>query len=118
IPMQYDPLLAKLVVHAQTRELAMDKMIRAIGDYQISGLETTLDFGKFVMQHPAFREGNFNTRFIENYFKPEMLKKQADKTEEQLAAALAFAIQQESKPQQSTVAAPAASVSKWRKNRV
>jgi propionyl-CoA carboxylase alpha chain len=118
IPVHYDPLLAKLVVHAQTRELAMDKMIRAIKDYQISGVETTLGFGEFVMRHRAFREGNFNTRFIENYFKPEMLEKEPNKTEEQLAAALALVIQQELKPPQAIAATPAASVSKWRKNRV
>jgi pyruvate carboxylase len=48
-------------------------MVRAIDDYQITGIETTLPFGKFVMKHEAFISGNFNTKFIENYFKPEYL---------------------------------------------
>ena len=98
IPVQYDPLLAKLIVHAETRELAMDKMKRAIDDYEISGVETTLSFGKFVMGHPAFRSGNFNTRFIENYFKPEMLKGEMTEIEEMLASVLAVSISKKIKP--------------------
>lgn len=118
IPVQYDPLLAKLVVHAQTRSLAMDKMIRAIEDYHISGVETTLGFGKFVMQHPAFRAGNFNTRFIENYFKPEMLKEPPAGSEESLAAALAFVLHHQQKPPTAARATSTAPAGKWRKNRV
>jgi propionyl-CoA carboxylase alpha chain len=86
IPIYYDPLLAKLIVHAATRELACKKMIRAIDDYKITGAATTLPFGKFVMQHEAFLSGNFDTKFIENYFKPEMLD--LENKEEELIAAL------------------------------
>lgn len=86
IPIYYDPLLAKLIVHAATRELACKKMIRAIDDYKITGAATTLPFGKFVMQHEAFLSGNFDTKFIENYFKPEMLD--SENKEEELIAAL------------------------------
>jgi propionyl-CoA carboxylase alpha chain len=118
IPVQYDPLLAKLVVSAETRELAIDKMIRAIDDYQISGLETTLGFGKFVMQHSAFRKGDFNTRFIENYFKPEMLKGKPDEDEEKLASALATMVMNQTKSKQSVTSTATTPTSKWRKNRV
>ena len=118
IPVQYDPLLAKLIVHAETRELAMDKMKRAIDDYEISGVETTLSFGKFVMGHPAFRSGNFNTRFIENYFKPEMLKGEMTEIEEMLASVLAVSISKKIKPHPSANTASFNDISKWRKNRV
>jgi propionyl-CoA carboxylase alpha chain len=118
IPVQYDPLLAKLVVSAETRELAMDKMIRAIDDYQISGLETTLGFGKFAMQHSAFRKGDFNTRFIEHYFKPEMLKGKPDEDEEKLASALAAMVMNQTKSKQSVTSNVTTPTSKWRKNRV
>ncbi len=86
IPIYYDPLLSKLIVHAETRELACERMIRAISEYRISGVSTTLPFGTFVMKHEAFLSGQFDTRFIENYFKPEMLEASTD--EEELVAAL------------------------------
>jgi propionyl-CoA carboxylase alpha chain len=118
IPMQYDPLLAKLVVHAETRELAMDKMKRAIDDFAISGVATTLGFGHFVMGHEAFRSGNFNTRFIENYFKPEYLTPKEDHIEELLAAAFAVEVSNTKKPVASVEATLTTSNSKWRKNRL
>lgn len=68
IPIYYDPMIAKLVVWGETREEAMDKAIEAIDNYQISGVKTTLDFGKFVLKHPAFRSGDFDTNFIKHYF--------------------------------------------------
>ncbi len=75
IPIQYDPMIAKLIVFGATREEAIQRMIRAISDYQISGIETTLSFGNFAMHHEAFVKGKFDTKFIENYFSPELLKK-------------------------------------------
>ena len=74
IPIHYDPMIAKLITFGQTREEAINRMIRAIDDYQISGIETTLLFGKFAMQHPAFVSGNFDTKFIDKYFNPELLQ--------------------------------------------
>ena len=68
IPIYYDPMIAKLVVWGETREEAMDRAIEAIDNYQISGVKTTLDFGKFVLKHPAFRSGDFDTNFIKHYF--------------------------------------------------
>jgi acetyl/propionyl-CoA carboxylase alpha subunit len=47
---------------------AIAKMRRAISEYVITGIETTLMFGDFVMQHPAFIEGKFDTHFIQHYF--------------------------------------------------
>jgi propionyl-CoA carboxylase alpha chain len=63
-------------------------MIRAIDEYEITGLETTLGFCRFVMEHDAFRSGNFDTRFIENYFKPDEFKT-LNESDEWIAAALA-----------------------------
>ena len=68
VPIYYDPMIAKLVVWAETREEAMDKMVLAINNYEISGVKTTLDFGKYVMKHPAFRSGDFDTNFVKQYF--------------------------------------------------
>jgi acetyl-CoA carboxylase, biotin carboxylase subunit len=75
IPFYYDPMIAKLICHAGTRENAIKKVIRAIDEFEITGLETTLGFCRFVMEHDAFRTGHFDTRFVENYFQPDMLNK-------------------------------------------
>ena len=68
IPIYYDNMLAKLIVWAPSRLEAIAKMRRAISEYVITGIETTLMFGDFVMQHPAFIEGKFDTHFIQQYF--------------------------------------------------
>jgi propionyl-CoA carboxylase alpha chain len=68
IPIYYDPMIAKLIVWGATREEAIERMISAIDDYQIAGLHTTLDFGKYVLKHEAFKSGNFDTNFVKHYF--------------------------------------------------
>ncbi len=82
IPIFYDPMIAKLVVKGATREEAIERAIVAIDEYQISGLKTTLDFGKFVLKHPAFRSGNFDTNFVKQYFTPTTLLYTAFEEEE------------------------------------
>ncbi len=68
IPIYYDPMIAKLVVWGKTREDAIRRCIEAIDEYQISGVKTTLDFGKYVLKHEAFVSGNFDTNFVKHYF--------------------------------------------------
>ncbi|HSY77483.1 MAG TPA: biotin carboxylase, partial [Bacteroidia bacterium] len=89
IPIYYDPMIAKLIVHGENRKEAIHRMIRAIDDYKISGVQTTLEFCKFVMQHPAFTSGKFDTHFVTQYFKPEMLKQNPANEEQNMIAALA-----------------------------
>ncbi len=74
IPIFYDPMIAKLVSYGHDRSEAIDKMRRAIDEYKITGLSTTLSFGKFVMDHEAFISGHFDTNFVNKYFKPEEQK--------------------------------------------
>ncbi len=87
IPIYYDPMIAKLIVHAPTRAEAIARMIRAIDEYQITGIQTTLSFGKWVMQHEAFQKGDINTGFIGKYFQPELLV-HAEPNEAEIAALL------------------------------
>lgn len=68
IPIYYDPMIAKLVVWGKTRAHAIRRTIKAIDEYQISGLKTTLDFGKYVLKHHAFTSGDFDTNFVRHYF--------------------------------------------------
>jgi propionyl-CoA carboxylase alpha chain len=117
IPFYYDPMIAKLICHAETREAAIEKMIRAIKDYHITGLETTLGFCDFVMKHEAFRSGNFDTKFVESYFKPEVLAAKPNEDEELLAAALASVVLQ-SKPAAPKEEVVTTTESLWRKNRL
>jgi acetyl-CoA carboxylase biotin carboxylase subunit len=86
IPIYYDPMIAKLIAYGKDRTEAIERMVRAIDEYQITGITTTLAFGKFVMQHEAFTSGNFDTHFVKKYFTPEVL--QQDNEDEALIAAL------------------------------
>lgn len=74
IPIYYDPMIAKLAVHGDTREAAILKMKEAISSYYIKGIETTLDFGTFVMNHEDFISGNFDTHFVKNNFTQEAIQ--------------------------------------------
>ena len=75
VPIYYDPMLAKLVVHGPNREAAIKKMLHAIQNYTIEGISSTLDFGSFVMKHPAFTSGNFDTKFVQLYWNKEEIEK-------------------------------------------
>ncbi len=66
VPPNYDSLIAKLIVYGSTRESAINKMAAALEEFTIEGIHTTIPFHKKVMQHPLFREGKFDTSFIEN----------------------------------------------------
>ncbi len=117
IPIYYDPMIAKLVTHGKDREEAIERMIRAIEDYEITGIETTLGFGKFVMQHEAFRSGNFDTHFVKNHFKPEYLQEYNE--DEATVAALSISSilnSKKSKSLQSNVSSQEGN-SNWIKNR-
>ena len=98
IPIFYDPMIAKLVVHAATREEAIDRLCRAVDEYYIKGIQTTLNFGRWAVQTEPFRSGNFDTKFIEKYFKPEYLVED-DAESEAVAALLASVVwNKEKKP--------------------
>ncbi len=68
IPIYYDPMIAKLVVWGDDREVAIQRMIQAIDQYQVSGIKHNLDFCKYVLKHKAFVSGDFDTNFIKHYF--------------------------------------------------
>ena len=62
-------MISKLIVHAPTREKAIQKIIKAIDNYTIFGVKTTLPFCKYALNHSDFRSGKFDTRFVSLYFK-------------------------------------------------
>ena len=115
IPIYYDPMIAKLIAYGQDREEAIERMVRAIDDYKITGVSTTLPFCKFAIQHEAFRSGHFDTHFVQNFFKPEYLEDKNGEAEE-LGALLAVAPFENTSSQNSSTKSEV-QVSKWKLNR-
>lgn len=89
VPIYYDPMLSKLITHAETREAAIDLMLTAIENYKVKGIETTLPFGTFVCKHEAFISGDFDTNFVKKNFTTENIKANTEK-EAEIAALFAL----------------------------
>jgi len=117
IPIYYDPMIAKLITHGKDRKEAIDRMLRAISEYKIVGVETTLDFCSFVLQHKAFVSGDFDTNFIKNHYQPDMLKKQF-KDEEEIAAWIAAELFSANSSKTNSENNSSATISNWKQNRV
>jgi len=87
IPIFYDPMISKLIVHGENRTDAINKMIKAIDEYDIVGVKTTLSFCKYAINHPDFRSGNFDTRFVKlNFSDPSILQADNETVKAGLAA--------------------------------
>jgi len=67
IPSYYDSMIGKLITVAQTREEAINTMYRALSEYVIEGVKTTIPFHLQLMQNDKFRAGDFNTKFLESF---------------------------------------------------
>ncbi|RYG14902.1 MAG: acetyl-CoA carboxylase biotin carboxylase subunit [Chitinophagaceae bacterium] len=115
IPIYYDPMIAKLITFGANREEAINRMVRAIDEYDITGIQTTLSFGKFVMQHEAFTSGNFDTHFVSKYFNADSLKN--DSESEAMLAALSVVLLLQKEKSVITSNEQVAVVSNWKKNR-
>ncbi|WP_417236563.1 acetyl-CoA carboxylase biotin carboxylase subunit [Bizionia paragorgiae] len=89
IPIYYDPMLAKLITYGNTRDEAIQLMRKAISEYKVEGIQTTLPFGAFVCDHEAFVSGNFNTHFVKQFYSPEAIKAKQE-NEAQMAAKIAL----------------------------
>jgi acetyl/propionyl-CoA carboxylase alpha subunit len=103
VPIYYDPMLAKLVTYGQTRGEAIQRMREAIAQYEVEGVATTLPFGRFVMDHPAFLSGQFDTHFVKQYFSPETLNASMEPAAA-MAAKVALALHLEHKKKISIIA--------------
>lgn len=115
IPIYYDPMISKLITHGKDREEARVRMLRAIEDYKISGVETTLPFCKFALEHEAFISGDFDTHFVSKYFTPEKLQNDNAETEE-VAALFVAKLFEEGNKKDVEVATNEVK-SKWKTNR-
>lgn len=68
VPLEYDPLLAKLIAHGPDRNTAIRRMLDATKTFELAGVRSTLPFGRFVCAHPAFLQGNYDTHFVRDHF--------------------------------------------------
>ncbi|MBN2227016.1 MAG: acetyl-CoA carboxylase biotin carboxylase subunit [candidate division Zixibacteria bacterium] len=103
VGVEYDPILAKLIVHAPTRDLAIAKMIAALGDYHILGIKTSRKFMMDVLAHPEFKAGRTYTDFIPTH----MQDREVDviPAVETAAAAAALAMMKSAKPNMTAIKA-------------
>jgi acetyl-CoA carboxylase, biotin carboxylase subunit len=109
VPMEYDPLLAKLAVWASSRQRAIERMRRAIAEYRVGGIKTNLEFFARVLADEEFRTGSFHTSYIAEFF--ARAGRAVPPSDEEVAAARAIAAFH------ATPANPrpaAAGVSQWR----
>lgn len=88
VPLDYDPLLSKLITWGKTREETIRRMLRALAEYQVYGIKTTIPFFQKILLHPKFLAGQYNTHFISE------LEKEHDKIDpaETIAALIAAGI--------------------------
>ncbi len=115
IPIYYDPMISKLITHGKDRTDAIQRMIRACEDYRIVGIQTTLPFGKFVMQNEHFVSGNFDTHFVAKHYNSSDLDFSDEKEKEVAAMMLAHIL--ENKRSNKSAIGNAAKASSWKRNR-
>lgn len=112
IPIFYDPMIGKLVAWGSDRQEAIDRLCRAIDEFRIKGIKTTLGFGRWAVKHPAFEAGEFDTGFIAKYFKPELLTSD-DETGAEIAAAFAADLWEKQKTTRNSLPVNG-KLSKWK----
>jgi len=78
ISIYYDPMVAKLLTWGDTRDVALARMQRALGEYHISGIKTNIGFLQEIIDHPVFKKGIYDTHFIEKHFKDRKRKSHPD----------------------------------------
>ena len=110
VTIDYDPIMAKLIVHAPDRELAIEKMIHALNDYKILGVKTSKRFMIDVLKHPEFHSGRTFTSFIED----NMADREIDLAEfSDIATAAASAASATSRPAAASGGAKQLAPSPW-----
>ena len=110
VPLEYDPLLSKLITWGNTREESIRRMLRALSEYQVYGIKTIIPFFQRILLHPRFFQGDYNTRFIEELEKED----ETIDPEEQIVALIAAGIKSYKESRRAFATCPAGTKSQWK----
>jgi acetyl-CoA carboxylase, biotin carboxylase subunit len=114
VPIDYDPLISKLIAWAPTRAQAIDRMQRALREYQIAGIQTNLGFFREILNHADFRRGAFDTSFIERWTKERPGRVAPSERDNDLAVIAAILADAEAKTEPINL--PQSHNSQWKMN--
>ena len=120
VPIYYDPILAKLIVWAENRETACQRMIKALDDYVILGVQTNIRFLRDLIGHPRFHKGETTTSFIQDHFADWTGEKDSEEKQKLALLAAAFDSSQGASPAKAfrvtkkEIYSPWLSLGKWR----
>jgi acetyl/propionyl-CoA carboxylase alpha subunit len=117
VPVDYDPLIAKLIVYGIDREEAIQRMKRAIREYRINGVRNTLHFGYLVLNHEQFVSGKYTTHFIDDHFLAQEKVSLEDQDEMTVAAALAGKLFHKGHKDDLPFSSSVNTLSKWKNRR-
>jgi acetyl-CoA carboxylase biotin carboxylase subunit len=110
VPLEYDPMLSKLVTYAETREAAIDRMLRALEEYVIGGIRTNIGLFRRILQDADFRAARIDTGYLERLLAREAVTVQRDVPEDVIAVAAALFA---GTAKERTLVASAGAESKW-----
>src|SRR5262245_3738135 len=111
VPIDYDPLISKLIAWAPSRNEAIDRMNRALQEYRVEGIQTNLRFFGEILNHPDFRAGNIDTGFIDRWLASRPPDAGPSETERDMAVLAAIIAQINETPSPPEKSAP---VSSWK----
>lgn len=119
VTINYDPMISKLSTHGPTREKSIQRMLRALYEYEIAGCRTTIPFCEFTLNHPSFVNASYDTHFVKDHFVPEIKSSETEINDKEalVASLLMMTNKGESNNQTSEVGANPAVYSKWWKTR-
>jgi acetyl-CoA carboxylase biotin carboxylase subunit len=110
VPLEYDPLLSKLITWGESREEAIQRMKRALSEYQVYGIKTTIPFFIRILRHPQFLSGNYNTHFIDTLEK----EKDRKETQEEIVALITAGIKTYMENKSRSASRSSRKISNWK----
>lgn len=113
IPLEYDPMISKLVAWGATRQQVVNRMLRALGEYHVLGIKTNIAYLRQILLHPQFQSGNYDTHFINNY-QQEFDTSGTDRQESVALAAAALVTFTRTMEQKQNNGEPAKTSSAWK----